>query len=82
MPEHVRIAAVADVYDALTSDRPYHRRRGVIDALAEMAAGAQGFDVAAFNALLDITLKDRRVVRNFCKTRMNPKIATRLLANR
>jgi PAS domain S-box-containing protein len=52
-----RIVAVADVFDALTHDRPYKRAWSVEDAIAEMGRGAGGqFDprvVSAFLALRD-----------------------------
>jgi len=40
IPLEGRIVAVADVFDALTTDRPYHRRLPREDALAVIAAGA------------------------------------------
>jgi len=52
-----RIVAVADVFDALTHDRPYKRAWSVEDAIAEIGRGAGGqFDprvVTAFLALRD-----------------------------
>jgi PAS domain S-box-containing protein len=52
-----RIVAVADVFDALTHDRPYKRAWPVEDAIAEIGRGAGGqFDprvVTAFLALRD-----------------------------
>jgi cyclic di-GMP phosphodiesterase len=39
IPVHGRIAAVADVYDALTRDRPYRQAMLVADATALMAEG-------------------------------------------
>jgi PAS domain S-box-containing protein len=52
-----RIVAVADVFDALTHDRPYKRAWSVDDAVAEIGRGAGGqFDprvVTAFLALRD-----------------------------
>jgi putative two-component system response regulator len=39
IPIHGRIAAVADVYDALTRDRPYRQAMPVADATALMAEG-------------------------------------------
>jgi len=52
-----RIVAVADVFDALTHDRPYKRAWSVQDAIAEIGRGAGGqFDprvVTAFLALRD-----------------------------
>jgi putative nucleotidyltransferase with HDIG domain len=55
IPVGARIFAVADAYDAITSDRPYRRGRGHEAAMAEIAAGADTqFDpqvVAAMKAL-------------------------------
>ena len=45
IPVGARIVAVADVYDALTSDRPYRPARSVDDALAHlMAQAGRGLD--------------------------------------
>ncbi|NOY45980.1 MAG: HD-GYP domain-containing protein [Deltaproteobacteria bacterium] len=47
-----RILAVADAYDAMTSDRPYRRGLGRDEALAELRRGAgTQFDPAAVEAL-------------------------------
>lgn len=56
LPLEVRILAVADVFDALTADRPYRQASSAADALAELdsQAGA-GLDprcVAALRAVL------------------------------
>lgn len=40
IPLLCRLTALADVFDALTTDRPYRRRFGVGEALAEIAAQA------------------------------------------
>jgi putative two-component system response regulator len=40
IPEAARIVAIADVFDALTSDRPYKRAWSVADASAFLAEGA------------------------------------------
>ena len=59
IPLAARIFAVADTYDAMTSDRPYRKARSRADTLAEIRqlAGAQ-FDprvVQAFLALFQET---------------------------
>ena len=41
IPQYVRIAAIADVYDAMTSDRAYRRAMQPPDALAEMTRDAE-----------------------------------------
>jgi diguanylate cyclase (GGDEF)-like protein len=52
IPIGSRVIFVCDAFDAMTSDRPYHRARSVPDALAEVVAcaGAQ-FDPAVVAAL-------------------------------
>jgi putative nucleotidyltransferase with HDIG domain len=40
IPFYSRMLALADVYDALTTDRPYRRRWGISEALAEIEAHA------------------------------------------
>lgn len=40
IPQYVRIAGIADVYDAMTSDRAYRRAMQPPDALAEMSRDA------------------------------------------
>ncbi|WP_025324222.1 HD domain-containing phosphohydrolase [Deferrisoma camini] len=53
-----RILAVADAYDAMTSDRPYRRGLGRDEALAELHRGAgTQFDAAAVEAL-EAALRD------------------------
>ncbi len=39
-PLEARILAIADAFDAMTSDRPYRERRGGEEALAEIRSGA------------------------------------------
>lgn len=39
--EHVRIVAIADVYDSMTSDRPYHEAKSPQDALTQMHKRAE-----------------------------------------
>jgi HD-GYP domain-containing protein (c-di-GMP phosphodiesterase class II) len=53
IPIESRIVAVADVFDALTSDRPYHRARCIDEALAYLEAySGQQFDADCVNALI------------------------------
>jgi len=53
IPLAARIVAVADVFDALTHDRPYKRAWPVEQAIAEIAAGAGSqFDPAVVAAFL------------------------------
>ena len=51
-----RIVSVADVFDALTHDRPYKRAWSVIDAVAEIESqSGRQFDPAVVAAFLDVT---------------------------
>jgi response regulator RpfG family c-di-GMP phosphodiesterase len=56
IPLPARIFAIADTYDAMTSDRPYRRRLGVEVARAEIArcAGSQ-FDPRCADAFLSLS---------------------------
>lgn len=55
IPQIARLVAVADVFDALLSARPYKAPWTVADTIAEIKAqGGRHFDPAAANALLDI----------------------------
>jgi putative two-component system response regulator len=48
-----RIVAIADVFDAMTHDRPYKPASGTVEALAEVrAAGGTQFDPAVVDAFL------------------------------
>lgn len=62
-----RIAAVADTYDAMTSDRAYHRKMPHLEALGEMASRTESFDRDVFRALLRIVLKNEKLVDHFLK---------------
>jgi len=53
IPLEGRIVAVADVFDALTSDRPYRRRLEISAALAYLSdQSGRGFDAAVVDAFL------------------------------
>lgn len=55
-----RVLAVADSYDALTSDRPYRRGMPPRDAVATLAAGAGTlFDAAVIEAFVDAFRRGR-----------------------
>jgi HD-GYP domain-containing protein (c-di-GMP phosphodiesterase class II) len=61
-----RIVAVADAFDAMTSDRPYRRGLSVAHAYAELLGGAgKQFDPACVAAFLDV----RRRVESICQQR-------------
>lgn len=57
-----RIAAVADVFDALTSDRPYRPALTQSDALTILREGSgTHFDPQVLNALFEVVLTDKLV---------------------
>jgi putative nucleotidyltransferase with HDIG domain len=54
IPYSARIFAVADTWDALTSDRPYKKAWKPVDALAEIKAqSGRHFDPVVVNAFID-----------------------------
>ncbi len=80
MPLVARITAVADTFDAMTSDRPYRRPLTVGEALSEIVRIAPAkFDVQAVQSLLiqirrdavgrrDMRFLDERIVCNIAPT--------------
>jgi putative nucleotidyltransferase with HDIG domain len=56
IPLMARVLAVADAYDAMTSDRPYRQRRNRVEAIAEIerCSGSQ-FDPEIVEAFVEIT---------------------------
>ena len=55
IPFYCRLLALADVYDALTTDRPYRRRCGIPEALAEIQAhGGTQFDPQLTRKFVDM----------------------------
>lgn len=52
---HARMGAVCDVYDAITSDRPYKAGWGPADSIAKMAEWTRAgkFDAVVFRAFVD-----------------------------
>lgn len=59
IPLMARVLAVADSYDAITSDRPYRKRRTRIEAIAEIrrCAGTQ-FDPLIVEAFVEVASRD------------------------
>ncbi len=50
-----RIVACCDALQAITSDRPYRRRAGIDDAIAELrAASGEQFDHGVVEALAEV----------------------------
>ena len=61
-----RIAAISDVYDALTSDRIYRKQSSHLHALTTIAKEIQAYDLEVFGALLDIVLRNDQLISTFC----------------
>jgi putative nucleotidyltransferase with HDIG domain len=68
IPLSARIFAVVDVYDAITSDRPYRRARGHAAAIAELlrVAGTQ-LDPAIVEVFAQLPEVDLRRMRELCR---------------
>jgi putative nucleotidyltransferase with HDIG domain len=60
-----RVAALADVYDAITSERPYHKKKPHLQALGEISEETEDFDEKVFTALLRIVLHNDKLVEQF-----------------
>lgn len=65
IPLYARIAAVADVYDAITSDRAYKKQANIVTALAEMYSQAEKFDPHLLDTLARVALKSEKLIRAF-----------------
>jgi HD-GYP domain-containing protein (c-di-GMP phosphodiesterase class II) len=65
-----RVVSVADIYDALTSDRPYKSKMKPLEALHEIAATEPHIDKEAFNALLQSVLRNMDLVHDFQANRL------------
>lgn len=74
LPLHVRIAAIADVYDAMTSDRDYRKAKLHVQALAEIAEMRTAFDARVFRSLLEVVLQNEEIIETFL-TRHRPDLA-------
>src|SRR5262249_54193421 len=87
IPLGARIVALADSFDAMTTDRPYRRRRAFDDVIADLrsSAGTQfdGAGVVAFcRALLKEIqgeTKDRRILKMLGKNYIESEPAVSLL---
>ncbi len=56
-----RVLCVADVYDALTSDRPYRKAMSIDDALAEIGKWVgKRYDPKIYQALCDVLEEEKR----------------------
>lgn len=79
LPLEVRILAVADVFDALTTDRPYRRACTAADALAELDQQAgTGLDVRCVSALRDVIGQEQLVEIGHRARRTRPVLAAQL----
>ena len=77
LPMEVRILAVADVFDALTTDRPYRRACTAADALAELDQQAgTGLDSRCVAALRDVIGQEQLVEIGQRARRTRPVLAT------
>ena len=65
IPEYARIASVADVYDALTSDRDYRESEDHVSALINMYSQSSKFDPHILETLVRVVLKSEKLVRAF-----------------
>lgn len=52
IPEIARIVAIADAFDAMTSDRPYRAGRPIADAVAELRRRPEQFDQVLVEAFV------------------------------
>jgi len=59
---YLRICGVADVYDALTSNRAFRKPMKSIDAIEFMLSRKQQFSMDVLNALMKLVLKDERLI--------------------
>lgn len=60
-----RIAALADAYDAVTSDRVYSNKISNVQALSELAGQSPLFDSKVLDALLGVVIRNQRLINKF-----------------
>jgi hypothetical protein len=86
IPQTVRIIAVADTFDAMTSDRPYRRTMGLEEALCEMVHSAPGrLDSDAVHSLLTLVRAEaagrgKRFLDPQVACDINPVVIDRMVA--
>jgi putative nucleotidyltransferase with HDIG domain len=86
IPQTVRIIAVADTFDAMTSDRPYRKTMALEEALCEMVRIAPGrLDPDAVHSLLtlvraEVAGKGKRFLDPQVACDINPVVIERLTA--
>lgn len=79
LPLEVRILAVADVFDALTTDRPYRHACSAADALAELDQQAgTGLDARCVAALRDVLGQEQLVAIGRRANRTRPVLAPQM----
>jgi len=77
IPLIARVVAVADAFDAMTSDRPYRSRRPLGAALEEIARGRRTqFDPIAAEAFLAVPVARLETISRHFDTRHTPAGAT------
>jgi len=68
IPVAARIVAITDVFDALTSERPYKKPWTATDALAFMADNAaRQFDPTLFKAFVDLVPQVEAIRQRFAE---------------
>lgn len=67
IPEHVQIAAVCDVYDALTSIRSYRKQLNPLKAIQELMREHQKYSLAALGQLMHTVLENESLVTSLMK---------------
>ena len=63
--EYARIAAIADSYDAITSERVHQKQTGNISALEELYRNEHLYDPVILEALMRVVLKNERLIDAF-----------------
>jgi HD-GYP domain-containing protein (c-di-GMP phosphodiesterase class II) len=67
---YAKIAAVSDVYDAITSNRVYKKERPHLFALTEMSTIKDKFESTIFDALLQIVLRSEELIDKFWRSEL------------
>lgn len=62
-----RIVSVVDVYDAITSKKPYKDSRSITEAVDEMASHRNEFDPVVMETLFEIVIKNRQLIEHYMK---------------
>ena len=62
-----RIVAIADAYDALTTDRPYRKKMSHLEALSQMAKESNKYDGRFLKVLMDVVLNNDEIVEGFIR---------------